>query len=80
MHLVITLPGGLSDKKISVRAAQEGLWLWPLSAAYVGTNARQGFILGFGGTKADEMTHHVRRMRKVIAGQSGYGGRAKSGH
>ena len=53
MHLVITLPPGLSDKKISVRAAQEGLWLWPLSAAYVGTNAlASGFILGFGGTKA----------------------------
>ena len=80
MHLVITLPPGLSDKKISVRAAQEGLWLWPLSAAYVGTNARQGFILGFGGTKAEEMTHQVRRLKKVIAGQSGYGGRTKSGH
>ena len=53
MHLVVTLPPGLSDRRISASAAQEGLWLWPLSAAYAGTNVRQGFILGFGGTKAE---------------------------
>src|ERR1700683_1553963 len=65
MHLVVTLPPGLSDQKISARAAQEGLWLWPLSSAYAGTNVRQGFILGFGGTKADDMLHQVRRLRKA---------------
>jgi hypothetical protein len=27
---------------------------------------RQGFILGFGGTKADDMPHQVRRLRKAI--------------
>jgi GntR family transcriptional regulator / MocR family aminotransferase len=80
MHLVITLPPGLSDQKISARAAQEGLWLWPLSAAYAGANIRQGFILGFGGTKADEMLHQVRRLRKAIRNESGYRGRAQSGH
>jgi GntR family transcriptional regulator/MocR family aminotransferase len=67
MHLVITLPPGMSDQKISARAAQENLWLWPLSAAYAGTkNVRQGFILGFGGTKADEMLHQVRRLKKTM--------------
>jgi GntR family transcriptional regulator / MocR family aminotransferase len=80
MHLVITLPPGLSDQKISARAAQEGLWLWPLSAAYVGTNVRQGFILGFGGTKASEMLHQVRRLRKAIRKESGYAARTESGH
>ena len=80
MHLVVTLPPGLSDRKISARAAQEGLWLWPLSAAYVGEDVRQGFILGFGGTKADEMLHQVRRMRKVMRNESGHAGRPKSGH
>jgi GntR family transcriptional regulator / MocR family aminotransferase len=67
MHLVVTLPPGLSDQKISARAAQEGLWLWPLSAAYAGTGVRQGFILGFGGTKADEMLPQVRRLRKAMS-------------
>ena len=64
----------------AARAGQEGLWLWPLSAAYAGTNVRQGFILGFGGTKADEMLHQVRRLRKVMRSESGYRGRTQSGH
>jgi GntR family transcriptional regulator/MocR family aminotransferase len=66
MHLVITLPAGMSDREISARGAQEGLWLWPLSSAYIGANARQGFILGFGGTKAEDMRHHVQRLRKAM--------------
>jgi len=72
MHLVVTLPAGMSDQKISARAGQEGLWLWPLSAAYAGTKVRQGFVLGFGGTKAAEMPHQVRRLRKAMRGDSGY--------
>ncbi len=80
MHLVVTLPPGLSDRRISARAAQEGLWLWPLSSAYVGANVRQGFILGFGGTKAEDMLHQVRRLRKAMRDESGYRGRTESGH
>jgi GntR family transcriptional regulator / MocR family aminotransferase len=66
MHLVITIPPGLSDQKIALNAAKEGLWLWPLSSAYVGRGVRQGFILGFGGTKAEDMARHVRRLRRVM--------------
>jgi GntR family transcriptional regulator / MocR family aminotransferase len=66
MHLVITIPAGLSDQEIAVEAAKEGLWLWPLSAAYVGRDVRQGFILGFGGTKPEDMARHVRRLRRVM--------------
>jgi GntR family transcriptional regulator/MocR family aminotransferase len=80
MHLVVTLPAGLSDQKISARAAREGLWLWPLSAAYAGANVRQGFVLGFGGTKADEMPAQVRRLRKAMRSESGYDGSTQSGH
>jgi GntR family transcriptional regulator / MocR family aminotransferase len=80
MHLVITLPPGLSDQKISASAARENLWLWPLSAAYAGKDVRQGFILGFGSTKADEMIHKVRRLRKAIRDGSGHGERRQSGN
>jgi GntR family transcriptional regulator / MocR family aminotransferase len=79
MHLVITLPPGLSDQKISARAAEQSLWLWPLSSAYVGGDARQGFVLGFGGTKAEEMANQVRRLAEVMR-QSGYTGTAQSGY
>jgi GntR family transcriptional regulator / MocR family aminotransferase len=80
MHLVITLPPGLSDQRISARAGRENLWLWPLSAAYAGKTARQGFILGFGGTKAEEMVRQVKRLRKVIQDESGYFGHTQSGN
>jgi GntR family transcriptional regulator/MocR family aminotransferase len=73
MHLVMTLPAGLSDQQIARRAAEDGLWLWPLSSAYIGGAVRQGFILGFGGTKADDMPHQVRRLRKAMR-ESGHNG------
>jgi GntR family transcriptional regulator / MocR family aminotransferase len=72
MHLVVTLPPGLSDLKIAGRAARENLWLWPLSIAYAGANARQGFILGFASTRAEEMPNAVRRMRRLMRSESGY--------
>ena len=68
MHLVMTLPAGSRDEDIAMRAAREGLWLWPLSTAYVGAKARQGFILGFGSTKAADMLRQVRRLRRVVVG------------
>ncbi|MBV8845118.1 MAG: PLP-dependent aminotransferase family protein [Bryobacterales bacterium] len=80
MHLVITIPPGFSDKRISARAAQEDLWLWPLSSAYAGENVRQGFVLGFGGTKADEMPDRVRRLRMAVDRESGHLETAQSGH
>ncbi|MDQ2844145.1 MAG: PLP-dependent aminotransferase family protein [Acidobacteriota bacterium] len=66
MHLVVTLPKGLQDEEIALRAASQKLWLWPLSPCYLGRNARQGFILGFGSTKAIEMVRAVRRLRSVL--------------
>ncbi len=68
MHMVVTLQPGMSDHEISARAANENLWLWPLSSAYIGPNARQGFILGFGSTRAAEMHRRVQQMRRVIYG------------
>jgi GntR family transcriptional regulator/MocR family aminotransferase len=66
MHLTVALPPGLRDREISARAAAEGLWLWPLSTAYLGKAARQGFILGFGGTKATEMPRAAGRLRDAL--------------
>jgi GntR family transcriptional regulator / MocR family aminotransferase len=79
MHLVVTLPPGYSDRTVATRAAREGLWLWPLSAAYIGPHVRQGLILGFGGTRADDMVHQVLRLRKAIRG-SGHNAQAQNGH
>jgi GntR family transcriptional regulator / MocR family aminotransferase len=68
MHLAVTLPTGLSDVEIATRAASEGLWLWPLSPSYLGKSPRQGFVLGFGNTPADEMPRAVSQLRALLAG------------
>jgi len=67
MHLVAMLRDGLDDCQVAARAAEQKLWLWPLSPAYMGAAARQGLILGFGSTKASEMPRAVRRLCGVLA-------------
>jgi len=34
----------------------------------LGTKVRQGFILGFGSTKASDMPQLVERMRRIVYG------------
>ena len=77
MHLTITLPPGVPDHEISLRAAEERLWLWPLSATYAGKNARQGFVLGFGSTKATDIPKSVERLRDLITLAAGKRGRSR---
>jgi GntR family transcriptional regulator / MocR family aminotransferase len=67
MHLAVTLAGGLRDHEVAMRAARQKLWLLPLSPAYLGKARRQGFILGFGSTRAAEMPQAVRRFRDALA-------------
>jgi GntR family transcriptional regulator/MocR family aminotransferase len=67
MHLTMTLPQGMNDVEISAGAAEEGLWLWPLSPRYTSSAPRHGFILGFGSTLPAEIPKAVRRMRSLIA-------------
>jgi GntR family transcriptional regulator/MocR family aminotransferase len=71
MHLTLTLPAkgrGIQDREIALRAAQQGLWLWPLSTAYIGSGVepRQGFILGFGNSPVEEIPRAVRKLRNLI--------------
>jgi GntR family transcriptional regulator / MocR family aminotransferase len=66
MHLTVTLPKGLSDREIATRAARKGLWLWPLSPSYLGATPRQGFVLGFGNTAAEDMSHTVAQLRAEV--------------
>jgi GntR family transcriptional regulator/MocR family aminotransferase len=66
MHLAVTLPKGLSDREIATRAARKGLWLWPLSPSYLGAVPRQGFVLGFGNTAVEDMSHAVAQMRAEV--------------
>ncbi len=66
MHLTVTLANGLRDREIAARAAQNKLWLFPLSPSYFGRRVRQGFILGFGSTTTNEIPRAVRQLRSVL--------------
>ena len=65
MHLCVMMDG-IRDSEIAQRAAGHKLWLTPLSTSFAGKVARQGFILGFGSTRAEEIPHAVRKLRAAI--------------
>lgn len=65
MHLTIALKNGRCDLELSERAARLNLSLWPLSSSYLGT-ARNGFILGYGGTTLEEIPNAVRKIRTLL--------------
>jgi len=67
MHMAVALPAGLHDVEIAQRAAQNRVWLWPLSTNYLGKKKRHGFILGFGSAPAEHIPHAVRRMRTAFS-------------
>jgi len=67
MHLTVMLKNRLNDREIAERAAQQKISVFPLSPSYLGGKPRQGFILGFGGTTAQEIPGAVRRLRGVMS-------------
>ncbi len=65
MHLVAALPAVASDQESSQRAARQGIWAMPLSTCYLEKPARQGLVLGYGGTGASRMLAAMARLRRV---------------
>ena len=66
MHLAVTLKG-VNDCEVAARAAKQNLWLVPLSSSYLHKPLRQGFILGFGSTSADEIPTAVHKLRALAS-------------
>lgn len=69
MHLTALLRQGHRDVDLAQRAVPHKLSLWPLSRSYMG-EPRQGLILGFGGTRADEIPDAVRRLHNLLTAKS----------
>ncbi|HTZ46940.1 MAG TPA: PLP-dependent aminotransferase family protein [Verrucomicrobiae bacterium] len=67
MYLAVTLPKTRNDREIALRAAEQSLWLWPLSPTYIAKPAESGFILGFGSTTTAEIPAAVRHLHKLIS-------------
>jgi len=66
-RVVVKLARGVQDRVVSRRAAEEELWLWPLSPCYLTDNSSQGFILGFGSTPTAEIPRAVRRLSLLLS-------------
>ena len=66
MHLAVMLKKRCCDQEIAGRAAQQNLWLWPLSPSYLSDGARQGFILGFGSTQKEDIPTAVAKFRNLL--------------
>jgi GntR family transcriptional regulator/MocR family aminotransferase len=67
MHQAVMLPEHVNDVVLARRAAERGLWLWPLSPYYLGRPSK-GFLLGYGGVEVRDMAAAVRKMSQVIRG------------
>ena len=66
MHLTILTGGGIRDTEIVAKAAERKLRLSALSLSYAGDAPRQGFVLGFGNTRASEIPGAVRLLKKLL--------------
>jgi GntR family transcriptional regulator/MocR family aminotransferase len=66
MHVSVTMRGDVDDRAIAAKAAAERLWLMPLSPAYLGKKPRQGFVLGFASTPANQIPRAVRKFRAIL--------------
>jgi GntR family transcriptional regulator/MocR family aminotransferase len=70
MHLTVVLNNVLKnrsrDVEIAELAAQQNLWLWPLSQYYVADPDRSGFVLGFGSTDVAEIPRAVHKLRNLL--------------
>ena len=67
MHLTVTLPSDFDDVATARKAAEQGLWLWPLSGSYVTKNVRKGFVLGYGNVPAQQIPGAVEKLRAAMS-------------
>lgn len=66
MHLVAFLPPYIRDTEIERAAAAQGLLVRALSGFYNLPTQQTGLILGFAGTKEEDMPHLVDRLAALI--------------
>jgi GntR family transcriptional regulator/MocR family aminotransferase len=65
LHVTLLSRHRMQDVQVAERAAQHGLWVTALSLSYTGRSPRQGFVLGFGNTRATEIPGAVRLLKNL---------------
>ena len=66
LHLVLGLPEGVSDRAIALRAREQGLIALPLSRYYAQQAAVQGFVLGYGCVKDEQIDPSLAQLAQLI--------------
>jgi len=66
MQLTALLPPDVDDVALSLRAAQAGVSIRPLSPCYRGDVKRNGLILGYGSVDERAIEEGVRRLRRCL--------------
>lgn len=66
MHLAAELPSHFDDTALARRAAEQHLWLWPLSTSYATSRVKSGFILGYGNVDVAAMGPAITKLRSVL--------------
>jgi GntR family transcriptional regulator/MocR family aminotransferase len=65
-HLVAIPDEEVDDRKFVERAAEQELWMWPLSPTYLGKKRRHGFVLGYGSAPSRIMSKAVRHLARLL--------------
>jgi GntR family transcriptional regulator/MocR family aminotransferase len=66
LHLVVWLPPGLDDRRVSDAAARRGVEAAALSSFYVGACPRPGLVLGYASVTPREIRAAMRRLGEAI--------------
>jgi GntR family transcriptional regulator / MocR family aminotransferase len=66
MHLVVLLPEGLSDTRVSQLAAEQGVSAMPLSRCCLRAPRSGGLVLGYGTVSTAQIPEGVRRLKTAL--------------
>jgi DNA-binding transcriptional MocR family regulator len=71
MHLIASLPPGMSDMAIEQTARQHGAVTRALSRTYLTARHRAGLILGFTGSSPHALTRAATSLAQIVQQQRG---------
>jgi len=66
MHVALLFGDRHRDRELTVKAAQKKLWLSALSLSYAGAPVRQGLVLGFGNTPAEQIPAAIGLLKTLL--------------
>ena len=66
LHLVLRLPDGCDDQRLTARAAEQGTTVRALSQYYIGPAASRGLVVGFGYAPPDKLAYHGRLLGRAV--------------